>query len=144
VIFADTNILLRLDQTSAPEYPIVENALNKLRLRQEVLCIAPQNLVEYWVVATRPQRENGFGLTPARASAEITKLLRLFRLLPYSREVFETWQRIVAAQGIIGRQAHDAHLVAMMQVHSVMSVLTFNIGHFTRFPGITVIDPAQV
>jgi hypothetical protein len=113
VIFADTNILLRLDQTSAPEYPIVENALNKLRLRQEVLCIAPQNLVEYWVVATRPQRENGFGLTPARASAEITKLLRLFRLLPYSREVFETWQRIVAAQGIITHGKDSCWIVTL-------------------------------
>jgi len=58
--------------------------------------------------------------------------------------VLETWQRIVIAQGVLGKQVHDAHLVAMMQVHSIMSILTFNVGDFTRFPGITVLNPAQV
>jgi predicted nucleic acid-binding protein len=47
-------------------------------------------------------------------------------------------------QGVAGKQTHDAHLVAVMQVHSVPSILTFNGAHFTRFPGVGVIDPAQV
>jgi hypothetical protein len=42
------------------------------------------------------------------------------------------------------QQAHDAHLVAMMQVNSVASILTFNGKHFPRYPGITVLNPAEV
>jgi hypothetical protein len=55
----------------------------------------------------------------------------------------EAWQRIVIHQGIIG-QTHDAHLVAVMQVYSVTNILTFEVGHFLGFPGITVLAPAQV
>jgi predicted nucleic acid-binding protein len=39
---------------------------------------------------------------------------------------------------------HDAHLVAVMQVYSVAHILTFNTGHFKRFPGITVLDPLSI
>jgi hypothetical protein len=76
VTFIDTNILLRSVQTNDPQFSITENALDKLRARQETLCIAPQNLVEFWVVATRPLDENGLGMAPSRAAREITALLR--------------------------------------------------------------------
>jgi hypothetical protein len=52
--------------------------------------VAPQNVVEFWSVATRPVNENGLGMDARRADAEITTLLRLFRLLPYRQEVLET------------------------------------------------------
>jgi predicted nucleic acid-binding protein len=58
--------------------------------------------------------------------------------------VLETWQRLVVTHGVSGKQAHDAHIVAMMQVHSVMSILTFNGDHFKRYPGITVLAPEKV
>jgi predicted nucleic acid-binding protein len=144
VIFTDTNVLLRSVDTSAPHYPIVESALHKLKSRQEVLCIAPQNVIEFWSVATRPASENGLGMSSSKAAAEIRALLNLFRLLPYRQEVLETWQRIVARHGVSGKHAHDAHLVAMMQVHSVASILTFNGDHFRRYPGITVLAPEKV
>ncbi|MFN6495972.1 MAG: hypothetical protein RMX65_002850 [Nostoc sp. DedQUE01] len=34
-----------------------------LRKQNEKLCIIPQNLIEFWVVATRPLASNGLGLT---------------------------------------------------------------------------------
>jgi hypothetical protein len=43
-----------------------------------------------------------------------------------------------------GKQTHDAHLVAVMEVHSVQSVLTFNVSHYRRFPNITVLNPAEI
>lgn len=144
MIFADTNILLRSLQTAESHYFVTETALAKLRSRQKTLCIAPQNLIEFWSVATRPRHENGLGMSSSRAATEITALLRLFYLLPYRREVLERWRYIVLTYGISGKQAHDAHLVAMMQVHSIASILTFNPGDFTRYPGITVLNPAQV
>lgn len=144
MIFADTNVLLRSVHTSAPHYPIVENALARLRSRPETLCIAPQNLVEFWSVATRPSGENGLGMSASRAAIEITALLRLFHLLPYRPEVLEVWRRIVVAHGVSGKQAHDAHIVAMMQVYSVSSILTFNDAHFRRYPGISVLNPERV
>jgi hypothetical protein len=34
--------------------------------------------------------------------------------------------------------------VAIMQVYSVTNILTFNVSHFERFPGITALNPATV
>jgi predicted nucleic acid-binding protein len=47
-------------------------------------------------------------------------------------------------QSVIGKHTHDAHLVAIMQVNAVASILTFNMGHFQRFAGITVLEPSKV
>ena len=74
----------------------------------------------------------------------MASLTRLFRLLPYTPDVLEAWQRIVIGQSIIGKQTHDAHLVAIMQAHAVTNVLTFNVSHFSRFPGISVLDPLHI
>jgi len=53
-------------------------------------------------------------------------------------------RRIVLTQGVIGKQTDDAHIVAMMEVHSVTSILTFNDAHFIRYPGITVLNPVRL
>jgi len=50
----------------------------------------------------------------------------------------------VINHGIAGKQAHDAHLVAIMKVHAVTSVLTFNVSHFRRFPGINALNPVDI
>ncbi len=43
----------------------------------------------------------------------------LFRLLPYTADVLPTWEQIVITHGVSGKPSHDAHLVALMQVHGV-------------------------
>lgn len=49
---------------------------------------------------------------------------------------------------MVGKQVHDARLVAVCHVHGVSHVLTFNLGHFARLgaapPGVAVLDPASV
>ena len=144
MILADTNILLRSLHPQHPHYDLAKSALKLLRLQNETLCVAPQNLVEFWAVATRPVNENGLGLTVARVAGEIAILRQLFRVLPYTAEVLERWQHLVTTQGVVGKQTHDAHLVAIMQLNSVTSILTFNGVHFRRFPGVGVLDPEQV
>jgi predicted nucleic acid-binding protein len=78
------------------------------------------------------------------AQRELQALRRLFKVLPYTPEVLDTWERIVFAQGVSGKQTHDAHLAAVMQVYSVTAILTFNGNDFKRYPGITVLNPANV
>ena len=39
--------------------------------------------------------------------------------------------------------AHDARLVAALEVHGLTAILTFDKTGFSRFPGIEVIHPAQ-
>ena len=83
----DTNILLRFVEPNDPEYGFVRKAVRALTEKGETLCYAPQNLVEFWNVCTRPQLKNGFGLTPAETDARAALIEAQFRLLPDNERV---------------------------------------------------------
>lgn len=138
-VLLDTNILLRLLQPHHPHCASAEHALLTLRARNEVLYLTVQNLVEFWAVITRPIDENGLGLTTEQATADVNSLKRLFVLLPEAPLLTE-WERLVAAYGVAGKSTHNAHLVAAMIVHEVKTILTFNIGDFSRYAEIAVLD----
>jgi predicted nucleic acid-binding protein len=108
------------------------------------LHIVPQNLVELWVVATCPADRNGLGMTPASAAEELARLKGIFLLLPETAAIYPVWEGLVTQHRVSGKPAHDAGLVAAMQVHGLNAILTFDRRGFGRFPGIQVVDPAQV
>jgi predicted nucleic acid-binding protein len=47
----------------------------------------------------------------------------------------------VVSSSVSGKSAHDARLAAVMLVHSITHILTFNATHFARFSAITTVDP---
>lgn len=121
--------------------------MERLAQSSEVLYVAPQNIIEFWAVATRPLAANGLGLTPAQAQSEITRFEAAFTLTIDSNAVFIEWKRLVGAHGVIGLPCHDARLVAIMRVQGIENVLTFNAGDFRRYAdreGIVIVDPANV
>ena len=141
---SDTNILLRLSQRSSPHYPIARSAVSRLRRSGSVVYIVPQNVVEFWSVATRPISLNGLGYSPATADRVIRRLERIFPLIPDNSTIHDEWRRLVVSSAVSGKQVHDARLVASMLAHGITHILTFNLADFRRYPGITVVDPATV
>jgi predicted nucleic acid-binding protein len=140
----DTNVLLRSIDDGHVAQPIAKNGLLALRARGEILSIFPQNLIEFWAVATRPVTNNGLGLSVAQAEAEVISLKTLFALLPDTPEIFPEWEKIVLQFRVSGKQAHDARLVAAMRVHNLTHLLTFNTADFKRFSFITAVSPQTV
>ena len=69
----DTNVLLRFVDRSHPLHSVIRSAVRILRQDGHKLQITSQNCIEFWNVATRPLKKNGFGLTPA----ETERLLQL-------------------------------------------------------------------
>jgi predicted nucleic acid-binding protein len=49
---------------------------------------------------------------------------------------------LVVAHACHGRLSYDARLVAAMRTHGITRLLTLIIADFTRFPGISILDPA--
>ena len=139
----DTNVLLRLLQPQHPQHAMATKSIARLQDQQVELFIAPQNLVEFWVVATRPVANNGIGLTPAAVASEVQAIQGVFDVLEGKAGVTAAWEGLVARHRVSGKTAHDVHLVATMQVYGVSEILTFNVSDFRRFPGIVVLDPAQ-
>ena len=140
----DTNVLLRRVEVTHPMHAASVQAIRQLFRIGAALFVTPQNLIEFWVVATRPIAVNGLGLTPVQAAAEIVSFKATFALLPDTSAIFPEWEHIAGQYGVAGKQAHDARLVAVMKVHGIGRILTFNIGDFNRYAageGIIVVDP---
>ncbi len=144
----DTSILARLANTADAQYATADRAVMELHYRGEVLCVAPQNLIEFRNFATRPKAVDGLGLPAADAEAKAAVFEGTFSLLTETPDIYPAWKALVSSLGIIGKRVHDARLVAICHVHAVTHVLTFNISHFSGMagfgPGIGVVDPAMV
>lgn len=140
----DTNILVRLSNPSDPDYNVALTAVTILHSWGDDLRTLPQNLYEFWVTATRPAANNGLGLTIATCSAELAKLESAFPPLIDPSDLLDQWKRLVVAYRCSGKTAHDARIVAAMELLGITRLLTFNGGHFARYAGLTVIDPHAV
>ncbi|MFZ0548668.1 MAG: PIN domain-containing protein, partial [Candidatus Promineifilaceae bacterium] len=105
-----------------------------------------QNCIEFWNVATRPTKYNGFGITIVECNKSLRQIEGLFTVVPSSQLVYRTWRSLVEDYNVSGVQVHDAHLVAVMLTHGVEQILTFNDQDFRRYEpaGIQVIRPQSI
>src|SRR5437588_12035420 len=100
----DTNVLVRLAQPKNPDQREARRALRVLRRRPDFLGIIPQNLIEFWAVATRPASSNGLDLTPNETARQMGKLKALFTLLPDSSDIFSEWEGLVLQHQVLGNR----------------------------------------
>jgi predicted nucleic acid-binding protein len=142
-VLVDANILLRSAEPGHAMHPPAKAAVTTLLAQGYTPCIVPQVIYEFWVVCTRPTGVNGLGKTAAEAATELTAIKTDFTLLDDTPALLPTWESLVATYGIVGKNAHDARLVAAMLIHGVGHILTFNDKDFRPYP-ITVLTPTNV
>jgi len=143
-MLVDTSVLVRTLQPHHPFYPPADRAIRVLPEQGRKLHIVAQNLIELWVVATRPLGENGLGMTPDEAVTELVRIKGMFLFLPETPAIYPVWEALVVDHAVSGKPSHDARLVAAMQVHGLTAILTYDKTGFSRFPGIEVVHPAEV
>ena len=141
-VLLDTNLLARWLNVEDRDHATAKESLRVLRQQGHVPCLVPQNLYEFWSVATRPTDANGLGMSVSEANAEIQRFAPpLFRLLRDERAILLRWQELVSKYEVKGKVAHDAQLVAAMLRHGISHLLTFNEKDFTRFAEIRTVTP---
>jgi predicted nucleic acid-binding protein len=144
-VLADTGILLRLLEPTDPIHATVDQAVKLLHARGERIVIAVQNATEFWNVCTRPTTaRGGYGLSTAETDRRLTIIEAAFAVLSEPPLAYRLWRSLVMLHAVQGKQVHDARLVALMQTHGITHILTLNGSDFTRYPGITPIDPASL
>jgi predicted nucleic acid-binding protein len=88
---------------------------------------------------------NGLGLTSLATDLLAATYESSFQYLPETPAIFDMWKSLVTQAGVIGKQVHDARLVAVCHAHQIDQLLTFNVVHFKRLAGfgppLTVLDP---
>jgi predicted nucleic acid-binding protein len=143
-LLLDTNVLLRASDPGSPLYALATEAVALLLAAGEQIQITAQNLIEFWAVATRPESVNGLGWSAQQTRDEISRLLGQFPLLEDSPAIFSEWPNLVSSHAVEGKATHDARLVAVMQVHGIACLLTFNTVDFVRYTGLTLLHPTDV
>lgn len=140
----DTNVLLRSVQPSHSMHSVALAALETLLKKEEPLAITIQNVAEFWNVATRPEKNNGLGFTIGEAESALAVLERFFQILSEDAASYATWKRTLVMRRISGVQTHDARLAAVMKVHGITRIITFNVQDFARFTEIEAVHPDNV
>ena len=101
MILLDTNWLGRITDSSDPQCAASRRAVHALLSRSERLIIVPQNLYEFWAVATRkpgppPSGQNGLGMNSGQASQWLHYFQRRFALLPDRADLVDSWHALVS------------------------------------------------
>jgi predicted nucleic acid-binding protein len=130
--FLDTNVLLAATVPARPEH---RRALARIDAgaAQGSLFLSGQVVREYLAVATRPADVNGLGLARADALANVRQFLQRARSLDEDALVRDMLLQLLDAVPCLGKQVHDANIVATMVAHRVPRLLTLNPSDFARF-----------
>jgi predicted nucleic acid-binding protein len=142
MILLDTNILVRWVDPADTKNALVIATVQHYANQNVILSYTPQSAYEFWATATRPQTANGLGQTPDTTRKQLHIFQELFQFLPDRPHLYQEWETLVTTYACHGRVAFDARLVAAMRTHGITQILTFNGQDFTRFPGITILEPA--
>jgi predicted nucleic acid-binding protein len=143
-VLIDSNVLLRRAQPIHPAHLSAVQSVAKLLARGVPVYFTPQNITEFWNVATRPAENNGLGLPHETVAAEVATIEELLTLLPDSPAIFPEWKRLVTQYRVGGVKVHDARLAAVASVYGIESILTFNGEDFARFEHLAVLHPSDV
>ena len=142
----DTNILLGLALTSHRQTADARVSVAALEARGARLCVAPQNLVEFYASITRPKDAVPPvpGWKTKNALAAIAGFEARFDLLPDAAPIWVQWRALVVACGVVSKASHDTRLAAFCLVYGV-GILTANAKDFRRFEseGLQIIEPAS-
>lgn len=141
----DTNVLARSVQVNHPMHESARKSVRLLLERGDEVYVLPQNFYEFWVIATRPEEKNGLGLSVSEAQNHLTSFETTLLLVPDIPPIYSRWKNLVNQRAVMGKNAHDARIIAAMDVHGISHLLTFNGSDFKRFDDlITVVEPAEL
>jgi predicted nucleic acid-binding protein len=143
----DTGILLRLANTVDPQHEVVSLAVQRLGDRHNNFMTTTQNIAEFWNVATRPTELNGLGFTADNISTALSRTVEPLCVVTREHSLhYKELKRLLRSYQVLGKQVHDARLVASMLTWKIPTILTLNAKHFKRFEpeGIVIATPETV
>jgi predicted nucleic acid-binding protein len=140
-LLLDSNVLVHAVYKGSPLHAAAAELVDRGLRHRDVYCIAPQNLVEFAAVVTRPRLVSP--PLPGREVVRIAELLyrsrRLAKIYP-SRGTVIRAMRHGAIIGVSGPRWYDLFLAMTMTDAGVNTVITENVDDFQGIPFITARD----
>ncbi len=142
-ILLDTNILLSACDESRRSHSTCLSVINSATSKGFHPLLSSQVLREYLVVATRPRQDNGLGLEPDDALANIDELRRFCGVLDDISTTQTRLERLVKKHQIRGKRIHDANIVATMLSHGVSWLVSDNPQDFKAFEDLNLLTSTE-
>lgn len=144
LVMVDTNVLLASTNTVHEHHGESRKFLLDALEQGIHLATCGQILREYLVVATRPVSVNGLGLSTMDALHNIGWLRKRQVFLEETEYVHDELIKLVGMTGLVGKNIHDANIVAVMYASGIHYLATFNTQDFSGFPGLDLFTPGQL
>lgn len=138
-VFIDSNVLVYASVAEAPLHGIANATLRRLRQEGSELWISHQILREYMVSLTRP----GTFKSPPSQSILI-KTVQNFQTTFRMTTDFGMTDALLTVLGrvsVVGKQIHDANVVATMHCNGLKNLLTHNVDDFRRYSTFITVLP---
>lgn len=131
----DTNVLIYALDGSSPFHAVCRAKLEAARSVDAKLCVAPQNLAEFYSLVTNPKRVAA-AIRPEEALDAIEQILSLpgLDLLTVPIDIVSRWVALCRRHPVTGPGVYDLQIVAVMLANNVCKVCTFNTADFEIFP----------
>jgi len=145
-VFVDSNVLLRATFAGMNDHEACQATLDRLIDTDHELWISHQVIREFCVNATR---EDTFAKENApqphyKWILDVVDLLPVrFSIADEDANVRSKFLGLMHRERIVGKQLHDANIVATMQVNDIDTLVTRNERHFRRFSRIRLLSPTQ-
>ncbi len=138
----DTNVLVYALDAHSAQHAASRALVSGARNGDVGLCIAPQNLAEFYAVVTDRRRVRN-PQEPAVAAQVIDELLALpgLALLPVPVDIIGRFVELLQRHKVSAQHAFDAFLAATMLGNGVRRIYTFNRSDFEAFTEIEAVSP---
>lgn len=130
LVVVDTNVLLAATDRSRQHHEVATRFVNEDARR---LAVCPQIVREYLAVSSRPVEVNGLGLSAKDAVANVDQFLQGMEVLTEGAATTLSLMELIVAGPTVGKQVHDANVVAVALAHRAAAIVTDNTRHFSRF-----------
>jgi len=129
-ICLDTNILLDASDEGRLFHSKALGVFSLLPQSGADLLLATQVIREYVVVATRPEKNNGLGLSMEDATNNIFEFRKQAKVIPESVSSCEKLLRWAVRLQIAGKKLHDLQILATAWQAGAQILLTSNVADF--------------
>jgi len=138
----DTNILIHALDPTSNCYPACDALVERTKAADSGLCIAPENLAEFYAIVTNSRR-----VPTPRSSEEALSVIEQFlerpglELLPVPTDLVARWIALVRRHPVVGGDLFDIQLIATMLGNGITRIYTYHRDDFTPFAELEVIVP---
>ncbi|MBX7073757.1 MAG: PIN domain-containing protein [Pirellulales bacterium] len=138
----DTNVLVYAYFQDSEHFEASRTLLEAAQNENAGLCVAPQNLFEFFATVTNARR-----VSQAKSCEEALKAIEEILSLPgmellvVPADVVSRWADLIRQAPVAAKRSFDHQLAATMLANGVLRIFTFNVSDFRAISSIEAVTP---